>query len=163
VTSFSGGPDAAKPAGADDGVDFVQPEGGAMDNIVVGYDGSEGAHRALLRAAELARNGTAVTVVSAVPLDVTSLGPQPPEPSELVEHARQLDEALQLLKGSSIKARGVEAEGNPADVILEEARKVDADLVVVGTAGKNAVERFVLGSVSDKVVHRAPCDVLVVR
>jgi nucleotide-binding universal stress UspA family protein len=59
--------------------------------------------------------------------------------------------------------RGIEVEGNPADVILEEARKVGAGLVVVGTGGKNAVERFVLGSVSDKVAHRAPCDVLVVR
>ena len=134
-----------------------------MRKIIVGYDGSGSAHRALMRVAELVRNGTAVTVVSAAPLDVGSLGPELPEPSEVAEHARQLEEALEFLKASGIKPRGIKAEGNPADVMLGEARKVGADLVVVGTGGKNAVERFVLGSVSDKVAHRAPCDVLVVR
>lgn len=134
-----------------------------MHKIVVGYDGSQSAHRALRRAAGLGPNGITVTVVSAVPLDVTSLGPEPAEPSELAERARQLEEALRFLNERGIKAGGVESEGNPADVILEEAKRVGADLVVVGTGGKNAVERFVLGSVSDKVVHRAPCDVLVVR
>jgi nucleotide-binding universal stress UspA family protein len=134
-----------------------------MRKIVVGYDGSESAHRAVQRVAELIQNGTAVTIVSAVPLDVGSLGPELPEPSEVAEHARQLEEALGVLKGSGITARGIELEGNPADIILDEARKSGADLVVVGTGGKNAVERFVLGSVSDKVAHRAPCDVLIVR
>jgi len=138
-------------------------EGGVMRKIIVGYDGSEPAHRALLRLVELVHNGTSVTVISAVPLDVGSLGPELPEPSDVAEHARQLEEALEFLKTNGIKARGIEMEGNPADVILEEARKVGADLVVVGTRGKNAVERFVLGSVSDRVAHRAPCDVLVVR
>jgi nucleotide-binding universal stress UspA family protein len=107
-----------------------------MRKIIVGYDGSECAHRALLRVAKLIQNGTAVTVVSAVPLDVGSLGPELPEPSDVAEHARQLEEALEFLKTNGIKARGIELEGNPADVILEEARKVGADLVVVGTRGK---------------------------
>lgn len=133
-----------------------------MRKIIVGYDGSESAQRALLRLVERVHNGTSVTVISSVPLDVGSLGPELPEPSDVAEHAQQLEEALELLKTNGIKVRGIEV-GNPADVILEEARKVGAGLVVVGTGGKNAVERFVLGSVSDKVAHRAPCDVLVVR
>jgi nucleotide-binding universal stress UspA family protein len=145
----------------DDGVSFA--EGGVMRKIIVGYDGSESAQRALLRLVELVHNGTSVTVISSVPLDVGSLGPELPEPSDVAEHVRQLEEALEFLKTNGIKVRGIEVEGNPADVILEEARKVGAGLVVVGTGGKNAVERFVLGSVSDKVAHRAPCDVLVVR
>ena len=134
-----------------------------MHRIVVAYDGSESARRGLLRVAELARNGVAVTVVTAVPLDVTSLGPEPPEPSEFAARADQVEEALQLLKENGVEAGGVESEGDPADVILEEATTAGADLVIVGTGGKNAVERFLLGSVSDTVVHRAPCDVLVVR
>ena len=133
-----------------------------MHRIVVGYDGSESARRGLLCVAEFARNGVAVTVVTAVPLDVT-LGPEPPEPSEFAARAHQVEEALKLLKENGVEAGGVETEGDPADVILEEATTAGADLVVVGTGGKNAVERFLLGSVSDKVAHRAPCDVLVVR
>jgi nucleotide-binding universal stress UspA family protein len=134
-----------------------------MHRIVVGYDGSESARRGLLCVAEFARNGVAVTVVTAMPLDVTSLGPEPPEPSEFAARAHPVEEALKLLKENGVEAGGVETEGDPADVILEEATTAGADLVVVGTGGKNAVERFLLGSVSDKVAHRAPCDVLVVR
>jgi nucleotide-binding universal stress UspA family protein len=144
-------------------MEFVQPKGGAMHRIVVGYDGSESARRALFRVAELARNGVAVTIVTAVPLDVTSLGPEPPEPNEFATAAHEVEAALQLLRENGVEARGVESEGDPAEVILEEAMTVGADLVVVGTRGKNAVERFLLGSVSDKVAHRAPCDVLVIR
>jgi nucleotide-binding universal stress UspA family protein len=46
-------------------------------------------------------------------------------------------------------------------VILNSAK--DADLVVVGSRGLNPIQRLLLGSVSSKVVHRAECDVLVVR
>ena len=54
-----------------------------------------------------------------------------------------------------------EAQGDPGAVIVEAAK--DADLVIVGTRGLNPVQRILLGSVSSKVVHRADCDVLVVR
>jgi nucleotide-binding universal stress UspA family protein len=134
-----------------------------MQKILVGYDGSSSAQRALQRVAELARNGTQVTVVTAVPLDVTSLGPEPPEPDEIAKRAQRLEVAVHFLSERGLQATGIETEGNPADVVLQEAASLGADLIVIGTGGKNAVERFVLGSVSDKVVHRAPCDVLVVR
>jgi len=48
-------------------------------------------------------------------------------------------------------------------VIVEAAAEVDADLIIVGSRGMNAVQRWLLGSVSSKVVHHAPCSVLVVR
>ena len=58
----------------------------------------------------------------------------------------------------------MEAHGiDVGEAIVEEARGVDADLIVVGSSGKNLAERIVLGSVSSKVVHGSPCDVLVVR
>jgi nucleotide-binding universal stress UspA family protein len=57
----------------------------------------------------------------------------------------------------------VEAHGDPAAAILEEAETEHADMILVGTRGRNPVERLILGSVSTKVVHGAHCDVLVVR
>lgn len=44
-----------------------------------------------------------------------------------------------------------------------QARDVDADVIVIGTEHKNLIERLLMGSVSSGVVHRAACDVLVVR
>lgn len=53
--------------------------------------------------------------------------------------------------------------GSPESQIVETAEKVNADLIIVGSHGYNTWERLLLGSVSDSVVHHAPCSVLVVR
>lgn len=53
--------------------------------------------------------------------------------------------------------------GQPAEVVCEVAKSIGSDLVVVGARGHNAAQRFLLGSISDRVVHHAPCPVLVVR
>ena len=53
--------------------------------------------------------------------------------------------------------------GSPESRIVECAEEYQADLVVVGSHGYNRWERLLLGSVSDSVVHHAPCSVLVVR
>jgi nucleotide-binding universal stress UspA family protein len=55
----------------------------------------------------------------------------------------------------------IEAQEDPGDVVVEMAK--DADLAIVGSRGLNPLQRFLMGSVSSKVVHRAECDVLVVR
>jgi nucleotide-binding universal stress UspA family protein len=54
-------------------------------------------------------------------------------------------------------------EGDPGPAIIEAAEAERVDLVVVGTRGRNRVERAVLGSVSDHVIRHAHCPVLVVR
>lgn len=54
-------------------------------------------------------------------------------------------------------------QGPPAQVIVDEAEKWGADLIVVGSHGYGFWQRALLGSVSDAVVHHAPCSVLVVR
>jgi nucleotide-binding universal stress UspA family protein len=46
---------------------------------------------------------------------------------------------------------------------VEAAAKLDAELIVVGTAGRTGLDRFMLGSVAEAVVRTAPCSVLVVR
>ncbi|MDP3065727.1 MAG: universal stress protein [Methanobacteriaceae archaeon] len=53
-------------------------------------------------------------------------------------------------------------EGDPADEIVKTAEKKGVDLIVLGT-GKNIVDKKLLGSVSEKVVHSAPCTILLVR
>jgi len=130
--------------------------------LLLAYDGSDPARRALERVADLA--GLAdVTILTVFPTTFTSLGPVPP-PAEDVDKARgRLGEATGHLQSRGVHARGEEALGDPAQQILEETRRREVDLVVVGSHGKRFAERILVGSVSSKVVAHARCDVLVVR
>jgi nucleotide-binding universal stress UspA family protein len=79
--------------------------------------------------------------------------------------AMLLTEGAERIDGG---AKGVEVtttilEGNPKDVIVEEARAWGADLIVVGSHGYGRLRRMVLGSVAGAVVAGAPCSVHVVR
>jgi nucleotide-binding universal stress UspA family protein len=114
--------------------------------IVVGYDGSDASRRALDAAADLVGYGSTLAVVH-----VRCAGAPVGETVGL---------ARERLLERQIPARYLEPSGHPATEIVEAARAVSADLVVVGR--RSALER-VLGSVSSAVVRRAPCDVLVVR
>lgn len=130
--------------------------------LLLAYDGSDPARRALERVADLAALAD-VTILTVLPTTFTSLGPVPP-PAEDVDKARgRLGEATELLQSRGVRARGEEALGDPAQQILEETRRREADLVVVGSHGKRFAERILVGSVSSKVVAHARCDVLVVR
>lgn len=53
--------------------------------------------------------------------------------------------------------------GSPESRIVEAAEEMNADIIIVGSHGYNRWERLLLGSVSDSVIHHAPCSVLVVR
>jgi multicomponent Na+:H+ antiporter subunit G len=131
--------------------------------IVVGYDGSEPAQRALERAAALAGEEGSVTLVTAVSILPASPGAAPGGGDELEEQKRVLQDGGARLAELGVDVRLVEALADPAQAIIDAARRLDADLIVVGTRGRNVAARVLQGSVSTRVVHGAPCDVLVVR
>lgn len=135
-----------------------------MNKVLVAYDGSESAKRALDEAANLIRNGGSVTVVS-VAEELPQFGRAAAMlvPEEHQERRRELAEAKETLKGRGIKAKTVERRGDAATMILDEAEKEGVELVVMGTRGLGSGKRWLLGSVSTKVLHHAPCNVLVVR
>ena len=54
-------------------------------------------------------------------------------------------------------------EGDPAETILDAAEEEAVDLIVVGNRGMRGAKRFLLGSVPNRVAHRAPCNVLIVH
>jgi len=125
-----------------------------MKTIVVGYDESDPAERALLRAAELARFYDAKLIVTSVVPVLIKMGEGPEsEPIETQQRLRELD----------IEAELVEAIGDPADAIVEVAEQRDADLIVVGTREPSLIERELGHSVSEHVQRRAHCDVLIVH
>lgn len=74
-----------------------------------------------------------------------------------------LERVRELLSGTGATVEGRVLTGSPESRIVETAEEIGADLIIVGSHGYNRWERLLLGSVSDSVVHHAPCSVLVVR
>jgi nucleotide-binding universal stress UspA family protein len=135
-----------------------------MKTIVVGFDDTEPAQRALQRAAELAQAfGSKLIVTSVAPVEyyvARSAGPlQAGE--DLDEHRDQLAHARTMLQGAD--AEFVPAAGEPADTIVELAEERGADMIVVGTREPGIVERLLGQSVSDSVARHAHRDVLIVH
>jgi nucleotide-binding universal stress UspA family protein len=143
--------------------------------VLIGYDGSDYADAAIddLKWAGLPETTDAI-VLSAVEwptmLAMRSWGMVETDFSP--EWIKRIEQAQQLAETGADRLRklfpkwNIEVEpagGEPADMILEKARTWPADLIVVGTHGRNAVGRVVLGSVSMKVLRHAPCSVRVVR
>jgi nucleotide-binding universal stress UspA family protein len=76
---------------------------------------------------------------------------------------RTTSSVVEKAKFAGLHAEPIILKGNPAEKILDFADKHDIDMIVVGSLGKSEIERFVLGSVSEKVVRHAKVPVLVVR
>jgi nucleotide-binding universal stress UspA family protein len=130
--------------------------------LVVGYDGSEGSRRALQRVRELAIDYQALVIVAVAP-DIRSAGLGADLAGSRLNPERLLGEARELLDGrhgAAIETRA--AVGDPAVVLTDVAREVGAQLLIVGRRGGDFVTRTLLGSVAQRVVQDAPCDVLVV-
>ena len=140
-----------------------------MKSIVVGTDGSPSAVLAVRRAAEIAKgSGARVHLVTAYP-DVPAYS-EPisssakRDPINLHEVAESVvARAAGELASQDVEVETYAQEGDPAQVILEVALEHDADLIVVGARGLTGFQRFLLGSVSSKLSHHAPCSVMIVR
>lgn len=139
--------------------------------IVVGTDGSETADRAVQAAAELARTwGSTLHVVTAFRIGGPGMGQAAGAAlvdggAEVVareEAARKIGDDAVAAHGQGLTAETHAVSGDPADAILDTARSVGAELVVVGSRGMHGARR-VLGSVPNSVTHGAECAVLVVK
>jgi nucleotide-binding universal stress UspA family protein len=108
----------------------------------------------------------------ALPMAIDIYGGFLPDTSEFEKTAREnatkiVSETIEKLKAYADSGKvAVSTDvlfGSPDSRIVETAEEWNADLIVVGSHGYSRWERLLLGSVSDSVVHHAPCSVLVVR
>jgi nucleotide-binding universal stress UspA family protein len=137
-----------------------------VKKIVVGYDDTEPAKRALERAAELAKAFAAEVVVTSVTPVVVSIGrsagaidsTDPP-----AKHEEELAHARAYLEGQGIEPVLQPAIGDVATAIVDAARELGADLIVVGSRDGGWLQRMLHHSVSTAVQHQAHCDVLIVH
>jgi nucleotide-binding universal stress UspA family protein len=143
-----------------------------METIVVGIDGSSGAEAALdFAGAEAKLRGAKLRIVAAWEVPVAAYagvgGFSPPIDTSTFDVFRERAEqvaneaAEQVRDEHGIECETVVTEGQPAAVLLEQAK--NADLVVVGSRGLGGFRSLLLGSVSQQVVHYAPCPVVVVH
>jgi nucleotide-binding universal stress UspA family protein len=136
-----------------------------MAKLLVGYDGSDGAKKALERAASLLANGEALGVISVAPVITggpRSGGPFAPGDGPQ-EHRAELAEAERYLTGRGLQSVTITASGEPGRAICEVAERDGYDTIVVGSRNLSAPKRLMLGSVSTAVAHNAHCDVLIVK
>ena len=150
-----------------------------MTHVLVATDGSEQS----LKAARYLRDlfGTApekISVIAVVrPLAAVPFASDFGEEKHAAQQAEMdptgysfQEAAREAVKRVAAELSGTDAQvdtmvrgGDPADQIVRAADELEADLVVIGGRGKGAMQAIVLGSVAYRVLHHAPCPVLVTR
>ena len=140
--------------------------------ILVPTDFGDASGRALEYAKSLASlYGASLHLLTVVPEPFVLPDPGSfyvPLPSAYIEGLRKdaethLQAALDPLEGERFSARGAVLFGQPSGEILDYAAREQIDLIVMGTHGRGALAKVVLGSVAERVVRAAPCPVLTVH
>ncbi len=137
--------------------------------ILVAVDGSKEAEWAFKKSVGIAkRNHATLNLVNII--DTRSFAAIEAYDRSIADRAQKFAEDLLNGYKREAEAGGVEKVnivvdyGSPKTMISRElAERLSADLIICGATGLNAVERFLIGSVSEHIVRSAKCDVLVVR
>ena len=137
-----------------------------IGRILLATDLSPASAGAADEAIQLARDLRAeLLVVSVIDGVRTAAMDRLPDRMDQRRAAREMAAQALVVRGrrAGVRVSFLVWEGEPGPSIVEAAAAERVDLVVVGTRGRNRVERAVLGSVSDHVLRHAHCPVLVVR
>lgn len=141
------------------------------NNILVGIDGSDEARVAFEQAIKIAKDENAALHIAHV-IDAHTLTtidqyvPYNVSVADATQYGEKLlDEYVEKAKEAGLEnVKKVLETGSPKrDIAGKIAEENNIDLIVAGATGLNAIERLLIGSVSENIVRRAKCDVLIVR
>ena len=143
----------------------VKGEASPLQRISLETDGSDASAKALAFVLSRFQPDRSTGQGGRVPIHVSVIHVMPfLKYPELKEAGRRLvEESVQKLSKAGFTAEPVCQLGKPAEEIMKVASKHRADLIVMGAKGLGAIARFLLGSVSTRVVQHSSCSVLVVR
>jgi nucleotide-binding universal stress UspA family protein len=141
--------------------------------IVVGVDGSPVALSVLQAAvAEAKLRKAKLHVVHVVYVPATWVDGMTFMPGNIIDSAFEAAEAVKesvwgrvsvALEGTDVEWVRVDLNGYPPDEVVDYAKSIDADLIVVGSRGFGDLKSLLLGSTSHRVSHLSACDVLIVK
>jgi len=143
--------------------------------ILIAYDGSESAKKAIDVTLKFAKKEDNITLLTVIPAELLSSSftkmllptinlDQIVKDGTFKERAEEtLKEVAEKLEGKVANIDTIVGTGDPADEILLTAKKNLCDLIVLGYKGFGKEGRFLIGSVTDKVVRHASTSVMVVR
>jgi nucleotide-binding universal stress UspA family protein len=136
-----------------------------FNTIVWATDGSQAADEALPYVKTLAGTGASVVVVHAVESFVTGYSAGLPEFGDEDELKAKIERQVEQLRSEGVSADTTILHAHamrPAHLIAEAARDAGADVVVVGTRGHTPLGGLLLGGVTQRLLHTAPCPVFAV-
>jgi nucleotide-binding universal stress UspA family protein len=145
-----------------------------MERILVPVDGSPTSQKAALKAIEVAKkyNSEIIFMTAARRPEIIGTGSSgyggvynlDALTEELKNHqTRILDHFISELDLTGINTQKRVVVGTPSEEIVDMAKEVNADLIVIGRRGYSRIKRFFVGSVSQRVISEAPCPVLVIN
>jgi len=136
-----------------------------LTTILHPTDFSEHSEFAFRLASALARDYNARLILLHVippPMVIYAGGPVPAEAWPSIEEVKA---KLRHLEGQAhhVRVESTVMEGDPVDMILRAAEETHSDVIVMGTHGRTALTRLLLGSVAELVLRKAPCPVLTAK
>lgn len=137
--------------------------------ILIPTDGSDTSEKAAEHAVRLAK-ALGAEVLCLYVIDISAFTGIPTEAiwenmrGLLEEEGKKAVSTIEdMATKNGVKFESVIREGIPAEDIAKTAREKTVDVIVMGTAGRSGLDKFLLGSVTEKVMRTAPCPVLVIR
>ena len=146
-----------------------------MKKLLIAYDGSEASTKAIDVALKCSSKDDEIIIFTVIPAELTEssftnmllptidLKSVVKSGSFKEKAMKKVSEITKQMEGKISKVETVVESGDAADEILLASKKYEADIIIVGYKGYGKEGRFLLGSVTDKVVRHASKSVLVVR
>ncbi len=143
----------------------VKEEAVLLRRILLAIDGSDASAKALAFVLKKFRSNEPIGKSGRAPLQVSVVHVMPSikYPKLKVAARRVLEPSMRKLITAGFSVEPICQFGKPAEEIMKVATKHRIDLIVMGEKGRGAIARFLLGSVSTRVVQHSSCSVLVVR